>query len=82
MDPNSDWGGVFMHSACIDKWEILSNGSLRNIGDWKCMSLQSSSASSGTSIVRENCSSQSRQIWQGFLTDKGNPASAPLGQCE
>eukprot|EP00957_Ditylum_brightwellii_P023651 1785009-Ditylum_brightwellii.AAC.1 len=37
MDPNPDWGGVFMHSACIDKWDYRKDGSLWNTGDSMCM---------------------------------------------
>merc|ERR1719291_1534505 len=67
MDPSSEsWGGVFFHSLCLDKWETLGNGGIRNLGDAKCLGVRTSIV--GTVAERLNCPTEAirqhpRTIW-------------------
>ena len=79
MDPR--WG-VFIHKSCSDTWTILSNGSLKNDGDSLCMAIEGSNTNFGTSIKRESCTGFSRQVWQPYLINIGNPPGKKLGMCE
>jgi len=78
MDPDSEWGGVFLHSKCLDRWEIPTDtGILRNIGDDKCLAAANSE---GGQLTRSQCGptnggiTSARIMW-GIITKLSSNSS-------
>ena len=51
--PNS----IFAHTACVDRWEVLDNGVLKNRGEGKCIGRNEDK------LTAVDCNSRSIQTW-------------------